>query len=202
MVTTRLTQLMIATLASTFLVTTAGSAFAGPAAGSASPPRRVEVNNRLANQNNRINQDRRDGELSHGQARQLHHEDHQIRQEEHSMASMDGGHITRADQRALNQQENHVNRQMARDTGHFDATHPRRAEVNDRLANQDHRINRERRDGDITGAQAHQLHSEDRQVAQEEHSMASMDGGHITRADQTALNQQENGISRQIYQDR
>jgi hypothetical protein len=28
--------------------------------------------------------------------------------------------------------------------------------------------------------------------------MASLDGGHITRADQRALNQQENAISRQI----
>jgi len=201
MVTTRLTTLTIAALAATFLATTAGSAFATPA-WNASHSRRAEVNHRLGNENSRINQDRQDGSLSRGQAQQLHQEDHQIRQEERSMASQDGGHITRADQRALNQQENGVNRQISRDTGHFDATHPRRAEVNDRLANQNRRIDSERRDGDITGAQAHQLHRDDRQVAQEERDMASQDGGHITRAEQTALNQQENGISRQIYQDR
>ena len=110
--------------------------------------------------------------------------------------------LTRADQRALNQQENGVRRQIAGDTGRFDATHSRRAEVNDRLADQNRRIDAERRSGEITGAQAHQLHREDRQVAQEERDMASQDGGRITRAEQAALNQQENGISRQIRQDR
>jgi hypothetical protein len=77
-------------------------------------------------------------------------------------------------------------------------SHPRRAEVNHRLAHQDHRINHEVRTGQISRGQAHQLHHEDHQVRQEERMMASQDGGHITRADQRALNQQENGISRQI----
>jgi hypothetical protein len=201
MVTTRLTKLTVFAFAATFLVASAGSAFAD-AGWNASHPRRAEVNHRLANQNSKINQDRRDGELSRGQARQLHRDDHQIRQEERDMAAQDGGHITRADQRVLNQQENGVNRQISRDTGRFDQSHPRRAEVNDRLNNQDRRINAERRDGDITGAQAAQLHRDDRQIAQEERDMAAQDGGHITRAEQGVLNQQENVVSRQIRQDR
>jgi hypothetical protein len=201
MVTTRMTKLTVAFLATTFLVTSAGSAFAG-AGFNASHPRRAEVNHRLANQNGRINQDARDGELSHSQARQLHRDDGQIRQEERDMASQDHGHLTRADQRALNQQENGVNHQMAQDTSHFNSTHPARAEVNDRLNNQDRRINQEYRAGDITKGQAQQLHHEDNQVAQEERDMSSQDHSHLTRADDVALNQQENGISRQIYQDR
>jgi hypothetical protein len=201
MVTTRLTKLTVTALATTLLVTSTGSAFAA-AGWNTTHPRRAEVNHRLANQNGTINRDRADGELSHGQARQLHHEDHQIHQEEHDMASRDGGHITRVDQRVLNQQENHVNRQIGRDTGNFDRTHPRRAEVNDRLANQNRRIDTERRDGDISGAQAAQLHHDDRQIAQEERDMASQDGGHITRSEQTALNQQENVVSRDITRDR
>ena len=45
-------------------------------------PRRTEVNGRLANQNRRIHNDVKDGTLSKGQAAQLHHEDHQVRNEE------------------------------------------------------------------------------------------------------------------------
>jgi len=56
----------------------------------------------------------------------------------------------------------------------WDATHPRRDEVNDRLHNQDHRIRNEER------------------------RMAARDGGHITRADQHILNRQENRVSHQI----
>ena len=75
-------------------------------------PRRTEVNARLANQNRRINQEVRTGQISRAKAAQLHHEDHQIRNEERAMASQDGGHITKAEQHVLNQQENHVSRQI------------------------------------------------------------------------------------------
>ncbi len=76
--------------------------------------------------------------------------------------------------------------------------HPRRTEVNKRLANQNKRINQERKSGQITRAQAHQLHHEDRAMRQEERTMASTNGGHITKPEQRALNQQENQVSRQI----
>jgi hypothetical protein len=75
-------------------------------------PRRTEVNKRLANQNRRIHNDVKDGDMSKAKAAQLHHEDHQIRQEERDMASQNGGHITKPEQRVLNQQENGVSRQI------------------------------------------------------------------------------------------
>lgn len=73
-----------------------------------SHPRREQVNHRLANQNRRIHQDVQNGTLSKGQAAALHHQDHQVRQEERAMASQDGGHVTKAEQRVLNQQENGI----------------------------------------------------------------------------------------------
>jgi hypothetical protein len=76
--------------------------------------------------------------------------------------------------------------------------HPRRTEVNSRLANQNRRINNEVKDGQINKAQAHQLHSEDHAIRQEERTMASTDGSHITKTEQRALNQQENQVSQQI----
>jgi hypothetical protein len=80
----------------------------------------------------------------------------------------------------------------------WDRNHPRRYEVNERLANQSHRINREYREGELTGAQAVRLHREDRAIRNEERAMARFDNGHITRAEQRALNQQENAVSKQI----
>ncbi len=75
-------------------------------------PRRAEVNQRLGNQNARIAIGRADGQLSRGQARALHAEDHTMRREERFDARLNGGHITRAEKRALNQQENAVSRQI------------------------------------------------------------------------------------------
>jgi hypothetical protein len=83
----------------------------------------------------------------------------------------------------------------------WDWHHPRRAEVNHRLAMQDHRINRDFRDGRISLRQVRYLHGEDRMVRRQERFDARFDHGHITRADQRGLNQNENGVSHQIWHD-
>ena len=80
----------------------------------------------------------------------------------------------------------------------WERNHPRRDQVNDRLANQNRRINRELKEGEITKQQAHQLHREDHANRQEERDMAKINGGHITKGEQKVLNQQENAASRQI----
>ena len=76
--------------------------------------------------------------------------------------------------------------------------HPRRAEVNARLNNQARRIHQERKEGELTGAQAADLHAEDRGIRAQERFDASQNGGHITKAEQVQLNHEENGVSRQI----
>ena len=78
--------------------------------------------------------------------------------------------------------------------------HPRRDEVNDRLANQNKRIHKEVKEGDLTKAQAAALHKDDRAIRQEERDMAHLDKGHITKVDRAALNQQENAVSKSIGQ--
>ena len=77
-------------------------------------PRREQVNNRLANQNKRIQNEVKEGELTKSQAAGLHKQDHQIRQEERAMASQNGGHITKLEQATLNQQENRVSKEIGK----------------------------------------------------------------------------------------
>jgi hypothetical protein len=81
---------------------------------------------------------------------------------------------------------------------YFQATHPRRAEVNHRLAVQDHRINAERREGLISARRAHYLHRQDRRIRREERIDARFDRSHVTRGEDRALNHQENQVSREI----
>ncbi len=81
---------------------------------------------------------------------------------------------------------------------HWQQTHPRRTEVNDRTALQRARVNEKVDSGKMTAAQGAQIKHEDHQIHQEERDMASQNGGHITKQEQHTLNQQENGISNQI----
>lgn len=71
-------------------------------------------------------------------------------------------------------------------------------QVNDRLENQNKRINHEVKEGELTKAQAGNLHKQDCQIRQEERYMASQNKGHITKQEQKTLNQQENQVSKEI----
>jgi hypothetical protein len=106
-------NLLIVSLATTLLAGTAVTASAKTWA--QNHPRRVEVNSRLANQNRRIDRDEAQGKITAQQAAQLHQDDHQIRNSERTDASLDNTHITRFDQRSLNQNENAVSRDIRQD---------------------------------------------------------------------------------------
>ena len=77
-------------------------------------PRRAQVNKRLGNQHKRVNQKVANGTMSQADAATVKKEDHQIRQEERAMAAQNGGHITRQEQKTLNQQENAVSKQIGK----------------------------------------------------------------------------------------
>ena len=108
------TKAILLAVSSTFFFAAAGSVFAADKDWKADHPRRAEVNKRLNNQDKRINQERKEGEITKGQAQALHKEDRQIRGEERAMASQNGGHITKQEQKTLNQQENAVSKQIGK----------------------------------------------------------------------------------------
>jgi hypothetical protein len=103
-----------ATVATVALAGLASSALADETQWQKDHPRRTEVNKRLANQDKRIKQERKEGEITKAQAQKLHAEDHAIRNEERTMASTNHGHVTKAEQKALNQQENQVSQQIGK----------------------------------------------------------------------------------------
>ena len=80
----------------------------------------------------------------------------------------------------------------------WEYNHPRRDQVVDRLHNQSLRIRDERREGEISARQAINMHREDRAIFHQEQFAARHNGGRITRTEQRAFNQEENGVSRQI----
>ena len=76
--------------------------------------------------------------------------------------------------------------------------HPRRVEVNHRLDNLNRSIGDERREGDLTAAEAARMHHHLHHIRAQERFFARHDGGHITRGEQARLNHEENGVRRHI----
>ena len=80
-------------------------------------PRRNEVNTRVDNQRERINQGLKNGKLTGQEAQQLRANDRAIKQQEHADVKANGGYLTRAQQKQINQEEN-ANSQLIRDEKH------------------------------------------------------------------------------------
>lgn len=77
--------------------------------------------------------------------------------------------------------------------------HPRENEVNQRLDNQQERINQGLADGTMTGKQAVRDEKHDANIAQRDAVDESNHNGHITKAEQRRLNKSENKNSKRIY---
>ena len=93
-----------------------------------------------------------------------------------------------------------MNREMRFDNtnNQFVQNHPRRSEVLGRDANLNYSINKD--EGHLDG-QYGNLMRDDRSIARQEQQDSRANGGYITQAEQRQLNQEENGLRRQVYQD-
>ncbi len=80
----------------------------------------------------------------------------------------------------------------------WEGAHPRREQVWDRAGNLQRRIGQERNAGDLAPARAHALWLQVQSVRRQEQAMAAVNGGYLTPEQQTALNQEEDLISRRI----
>ena len=98
----------------TFAVSLAAGAVVQAQTSDQEHPRKAEVIKRLNSEDARINAGQREGELGRKQAHQLRNEDRAIRAEERADAALNHGHISKAEQRQLNHQENQLSRQIHR----------------------------------------------------------------------------------------
>ncbi len=80
----------------------------------------------------------------------------------------------------------------------WQAHHPRREQVNNRLGNQNARIHQEVTEGEMSDAQAARLHRADHRIRMQERRMAARNDGHITKREQRRLNREENRVSHRI----
>jgi Skp family chaperone for outer membrane proteins len=77
--------------------------------------------------------------------------------------------------------------------------HPRVNEVNQRLDNQQARINQGLAKGTMTGKQAAHDETHDANIAKRESADEAKHNGHLTKGEQNRLNRSENRNSRRIY---
>ena len=104
--------LMIAGSASAQTSTTSG---AGPGVVDPGHPRVNEVNGREENQQQRIGNGVKNGTLAPGQTANLEHREANVQNREKADMAKNNGHLTKAEQRGINRQQNRISRSIAKD---------------------------------------------------------------------------------------
>jgi len=89
----------------------------GAGAGKVDPghPRVNQVNKREQNQQNRIGNGAKSGQLTPGETRSLEHGEQRLQNNEKKDMAKDNGHLTKQDQRQLNREANHMSKRIYKD---------------------------------------------------------------------------------------
>lgn len=159
------------------------------------------VNHRQHNQQGRIAQGVKSGELTRGEARRLHAEQRQIRTEERAYKA--DGQLTGTERKDLQRDLNQASRGIYRQKHDAQDRPPaavRDPGVNQRQHNQHDRIAQGVRSGSLTREEAQGLRAEQRSVRQEERQYKS--DGTLTRDERKDLHQDLNAASRGIYDEK
>ncbi len=88
---------------------------AGPGVDDPNHPRVNQVNQREQNQQDRIANGMKNGQLTPGQAANLEKGEQRLQNNEKKDMAADNGHLTKADQKQLNKEANHMSKKIYKD---------------------------------------------------------------------------------------
>jgi hypothetical protein len=112
--TVRLTRLALVTVAA--LAFAPAAILAQTAQTTPTPGKNdYNINQRKADQQGRIAQGDRSGQLTRGETNHLENQEHGINKEERGMRAQDNGHLTKQDRKTIHKQQNAESRRIYRD---------------------------------------------------------------------------------------
>src|SRR5271167_317391 len=161
------------------------------------------IQDRKENQQDRIANGVKSGELTAGETANLEKKESNVNQEERDMRSLDNGKLTTADKTTLNQQQNKLSNQIYNDKHNaaVQNTDPK-SEVGKRAENQQDRIAQGVKSGQLTAGETANLENKESKINQEVRNDRAANGGKLTPQEKKQVNRQQNRESRQIYKDK
>jgi hypothetical protein len=170
---------------------------------SIAPETGKQIRNQKEEEQERIANGMKDGQLTSGEAQQLENKEKSINNEEEAMRKADGGHLTTADRAKLQRQQKQVSGQIYKDK-HNDVTRSTNKEVgvSGREYHQENRIAQGVNSGQLTSGEASKLEAEHNQVKEQIAHDRAENGGHLTAQERKQINREQNHVSKQINKDK
>jgi WXXGXW repeat (2 copies) len=162
--------------------------------------RNYNPNTREANQDQRIANGLRSGQMTSGEAARAERTQSNIDQQVHDDREANGGKLTGAERQQINGEQNAASRQIYDEKHNANTVKPN--EVDDREANQQQRTAEGLRSGQMTSGEAARTNENQAKVAQQVHDERTANGGALTKAQKQQANKEENKNSKQIYKEK
>ena len=157
---------------------------------------RPTVNGREANQDQRIANGLRSGQMTSGEAARATATQSRIDQQVHNDRTADGGALTQQQRQQVNREQNGASRQVYNDNHNGNTVAPNA--VDNREANQQQRTANGVRSGQVTSGEAARTNARQAGVDQTVHNDRVANGGALNGQQRQQANRQQNANSRQI----
>ncbi|MFZ0820592.1 MAG: hypothetical protein WAM91_11025 [Candidatus Acidiferrales bacterium] len=169
---------------------------------SQTPPPPGTIGERKENQQDRIAQGVKSGQLTAGETANLESKEAGLNKEIRTDRKDDGGTLTQQQRAQINRQQNRLSNQIYQDKHNAATQKYGNSEVGKRQENQQDRIAQGIKSGQLTAGETAKLETKESAVNQEVHNDRLANGGKLTQGEKKQVNQQQNRLSKQIYQDK
>jgi hypothetical protein len=158
-----------------------------------------EVAQRKENQQDRIAQGVKSGQLTAGETSNLETKEAAINGETRADRAANGGKLTTAEKAQVNHQQNQLSRQIYNDKHNANTAHYGNNEVGQRRENQQDRIAQGVKSGQLTAGETAKLENQQRGINQQVHADRAANGGKLTAGEKAQVNHEQNQASKNIY---
>jgi len=161
---------------------------------------RYNPNTREANQDQRIANGLRSGQMTSGEAARADRSQSRIDQQVHNDRAANGGRLTGQERQQINGEQNAASRQIYNEKHNGNTVKPN--EVDNREANQQPRTANGLRSGQMTSGEAARTNRNQAAVDQQVHNERTANGGALTKQQKQQVNSEQNKNSKQIYNEK
>jgi len=164
-----------------------------------STPKPGEVAQRKENQQDRIANGVKSGQLTAGETANLETKEAAINGETRADRAANGGKLTAAEKQQVNHQQNQLSKQIYNDKHNANTAHYGNNQVGQRRENQQDRIAQGIKSGQLTAGETAKLENQQRGINQQVKADRSANGGKLTQGEKQQINHEQNAASRNIY---
>jgi hypothetical protein len=158
-----------------------------------------KVEQRKENQQDRIADGVKSGQLTPGETANLEKKEAAINKETRTDRAANGGKLTGAEKAQVNRQQNRMSKQIYADKHNANTAHYGNNKVGQRRENQQDRIAQGVKSGELTPSETAKLEKQQQSINKQVAKDRKANGGKLNASEKKQINKEQNHASRNIY---